>query len=392
VIGATGAGLAGLLQASFGDEPLLAGRRVAVAPDGAAPCGDMKRALTKIVAALGGTCVSNTDIMSPDLVEVSGHLVTGQNDASARRVIAEMLGLLQGVREAAATPCELTLQTLDVSGLRMLDANCRVELEGPTGAVPFALTNQNDGTFLLACDLPNIAGEFKVHAFIEAEDWSDPMEGFPLCFTAARVADAGRSFASGRGLKDGKSNEPGPAEFAVHACDTQGRAWPGAACTVSVRGPQGEVKAIVRALEGPIAKKGVTHVVAYPRGELGSYELNVALNGQTLSGFPRTVRVTRGAQSTAGCKFEFTVLARDDDGKILKEGGDLFQVTVSDESGKLVAVKARDMGDGRYSASYMLRDPVLYTVRAHLNGRELDTSPFTHDMRVCREGKKPGVS
>ncbi len=69
-----------------------------------------------------------------------------------------------------------------------------------------------------------------------------------------------------------------------------------------------------------------------------------------------------------------------------------LQVTVSDESGKLVAVKARDMGDGRYSASYMLRDPVLYTVRAHLNGRELDTSPFTHDMRVCREGKKPGVS
>ena len=101
-----------------------------------------------------------------------------------------------------------------------------------------------------------------------------------------------------------------------------------------------------------------------------------------MTDMPVKVGVSRGVAGKVGpTTFSFTICTVDSDtGLKDTHGGALFQVSVTDPEGVHTRVKARDLGDGRYRATYTLKKPVLYTVEVRLNGREIDASPFTHYM------------
>lgn len=84
------------------------------------------------------------------------------------------------------------------------------------------------------------------------------------------------------------------------------------------------------------------------------------------------------------CEFAFTVRARDENGELLEDGGDDFEVEVEGSDGS-VPVKIKDNGDGSYTAKYRLKTGDIYTVTCSLNGGTLPNTPFTHDLNDSSE-------
>lgn len=193
----------------------------------------------------------------------------------------------------------------------------------------------------------------------------------------------GKSYAEGPGLETGINNHVDPRQFTVYALDPEGNAVPpeDVECTVKITDPDGnDVKSDVSQLPSTVAG---SHLVKYRPNKAGKYVIDVQINGVSIKGTPKTVLIKSGAcgEKIQSCQFSFTIHARNDEGELETEGGDLFEVDLKDEKGDQVEVKTKDNGDGTYTARYKLFQGHLYTCNADLNGESIANSPFTHDMR-----------
>jgi len=193
----------------------------------------------------------------------------------------------------------------------------------------------------------------------------------------------GKHYAEGPGLETGINNHVDPREFTVFTLDGEGNPVPpeDVECEVTIRDPDGgEVKNDVSLLGSDIPG---SHVVKYRPNKPGKYVIDVKINGVSIKGMPKEVLIKGGAcgEKIQSCEFAFTIHARNDQGVLETEGGDLFEVDLKDEKGEVIDVKTKDNGDGTYTAKYKLTQGHLYTCNANLNGEAIANSPFTHDMR-----------
>lgn len=188
------------------------------------------------------------------------------------------------------------------------------------------------------------------------------------------------SYAAGPGLEGGVHNDTQSLPFTVFALDQDRKPLTAddCVCTVEVLDPQGKpCEVTIQPSQGP-----GSHAVAWKPKEPGQYRVNVLLDGQPIKDMPCAVTITRGADGNriSRCKFRFTIAARDADGQLETEGGDLFQVFIANERGELLDVQTLDNGDGSYTAKYALVTGQAYQVSAKLNGDHMPCSPFCQDL------------
>jgi len=193
----------------------------------------------------------------------------------------------------------------------------------------------------------------------------------------------GKSYAEGPGLETGIHNHVEPREFTIFALDPEGNPVPpdDVECTVNITDPDGnDVKSDVVQL--PDTLKG-SHLAKYRPTLPGKHLIDVQINGVSIKGTPKEVLIKNGAygEKIQSCLFSFTLPARNDEGELETEGGDLFEVDIKDENEENIDVKLKDNGNGTYTAKYKLFQGHLYTINAKLNGDHIANSPFTHDMR-----------
>jgi len=197
-----------------------------------------------------------------------------------------------------------------------------------------------------------------------------------------KKADPSKSYADGPGLKQFNTGNPNPARFTVFSLDEEGnpQAPREKPLEVEIIGPDG------KKVDTKIAdNKDATYTVEYVPKLPGDYRMMIKLEGKAIKDMPHTVHVGQGADASKSItSMSFTIQAYSARGEAKTEGGDLFEVDVTDSSGAEVKATARDNGDGTYTANYSL-DPAagakgLWKVSCRLNGSDIPGSPFVHDM------------
>jgi filamin len=197
-----------------------------------------------------------------------------------------------------------------------------------------------------------------------------------------KKADPGKSYAEGPGLKHVNTGDKNPARFTVFSLDEDGnpQAPREKPIEVEIIGPDG------KKVDAKIAdNKDATYTIEYLPKVPGDYKVMVKLEGKAIKDMPMTVKVGQGADpSKSLTHVSFTIQAFYARGEAKAEGGDLFEVDVTDSSGAEVKATTLDNGDGTYTASYPLEPPAgakgLWKVSCRLNGSDIPGSPFVHDM------------
>jgi len=266
-----------------------------------------------------------------------------------------------------------------------------VTITGPETITPTVRDN-GDGTYDVEYSV-GAPGDYQINVNLHGS----PIKDSPFHPHIKQSADANNSYAEGPGLEQLWDNEPGV--FTIHAVDKHGnpRNDGGDDFAVSIRNPDGSETA-PQVVDNGDGTYGVTYHPDVP----GDYVVNVALEGQPIKNSPITVNCKSGTDAglSGFTTFHFSVQTRDKRGNNKTFGGDDFRVTISGTilSSNLslspsqithlrisigpasVEVHTADNGDGTYSASYALNQRGAYTINVHLNGRELNGSPFKQEL------------
>ena len=122
----------------------------------------------------------------------------------------------------------------------------------------------------------------------------------------------------------------------------------------------------------------------------GEYDINVTLGGKHIQGSPFRTNI-RAGPSAAHCtlKFpedkpilvgrpeQFVIEARAADGSPLKEGGDVFRVTLDSGGADKATSTQKDNGDGTYTETFVCPVHGTYTVEVTIGDEHIKGSPFT---------------
>jgi len=325
-----------------------------------------------------------------DNVEVSERLVTGQNPASATSTAQSVLDLLDAKKTAGSQEEKLIPEILvyahDADDTPVVKCACKAILKSPDGAdIVVKSEGVGDGEFKLTYPPLAEAGVYTLDISLDGAS----LNGFPAKIDVPyEDPDLTQCWAKGKGLRTGVAGSKKPSKFTVYCNDKTGKpTFPKNGVDVTIQGPDGEAVpfSVTKNDDGP-AKKGAATIDYSPQTP-GEYKILVSVDGVPVQNMPKSVKIKKGARAkrSKGAKFSFTIAVRDEEGEKKTEGGDDWEVTVTGETvdgaTKDVGVKCKDNYNGTYTASYQLDDSILYTVYAYINGEEIPSSPFTHDMR-----------
>jgi hypothetical protein len=94
----------------------------------------------------------------------------------------------------------------------------------------------------------------------------------------------------------------------------------------------------------------------------------------------------KGSKFTyAGKKGTFTIIARNQDGKEIFNGGDDFECELVSPNGEKIPVKVTDLKNGKYEADYTLYKAGDYKLNVKLNGKPIKQSPYKIE---CKDSQK----
>jgi filamin len=287
---------------------------------------------------------------------------------NAAKSFAEGPGL-HGGKTDHVLPFRIT--AVDPDGNRVTSGGDPFEvlISGPEPVTPTVRDN-GDGTYDVEYSV-GAPGDYEIKVNLHGS----PVKDSPFHPHIKQSADANNSYAEGPGLEQLFDNEPGV--FTIHAVDKNGnpRTDGGDDFAVAIRNPDGSETA-PHVVDNGDGTYGVTYNPETP----GDYVVTVALEGQPIKNSPITVNCKSGTDAglSGFTTFQFTVQTRDKHGQNKTFGGDDFRVTISGPAS--VEVQTSDNGDGSYSASYSLTQNGSYTVSVHLNGKELNGSPFKQEL------------
>jgi uncharacterized protein (DUF2141 family) len=198
------------------------------------------------------------------------------------------------------------------------------------------------------------------------------------------VANAGKSWAEGPGLVEGKTTRNNP--FTIHAVDGDGKPVPhgGDPFVVGISGPSSSPADIKDNGDGTYS---VNYVVDTP----GDYTVDVSLHGQPIKDSPFRVLIKPNVDPNFSYaegpglegavdneEAHFTIFARDGYDQPRTEGGDDFTVVI--DGPEPVTVNVVDNGDGTYAVSYLPLVAGDYVIHVNLEGQPIKNSP--HSVKV----------
>jgi len=268
-------------------------------------------------------------------------------------------------------PLQFKIHAVDPDGKKVTAGGdpFDVSITGPETVHP-SVRDNGDGTYDVEYSV-GAPGDYQINVNLHGS----PIKDSPFHPHVKQSADASNSYAEGPGLEQLFDNEPGV--FTIHAVDKNGkpRNDGGDDFSVKIRNPDGSETA-PHVVDNGDGTYGVTYNPDVP----GDYVVTVALEGQPIKNSPVTVNCKSGTDAglSGFTTFHFTVQTRDKHGNNKTFGGDDFRVTISGPAS--VEVHTADNGDGSYSASYALVQRGSYSVAVHLNGKELNGSPFKQEL------------
>jgi len=207
--------------------------------------------------------------------------------------------------------------------------------------------------------------------------------------------NAGKSFAEGPGLHAGKTDHVNP--FKITSVDADGKPVTagGDPFEVKISGPENVQPTIKDNGDG-------TYDVEYSVGTPGDYTIDVSLHGTPVKDSPFHPHIKASAdpnQSYAeGPGLEslvdnepgvFTIHALDKNGQPRNDGGDPFDVSITNPDGSEQKPHVVDNNDGTYTVTYDPANPGDYTVHVNLEGSPIKDTP----VKVhCKSGTDAGLS
>ncbi|GAM28593.1 hypothetical protein SAMD00019534_117690 [Acytostelium subglobosum LB1] len=314
----------------------------------------------------------------------------------------------------ARRPTEFTIHSIGANGKPAADGGdpFQVSISGPH-QVDVSIADNDDGTYTVAYT-PEKPGDYEIIVTLNDK----PIKDIPKEIHIKPAADPNNSYAKGPGLEGGECFQP--SKFKIFAVDPDGvaRKDGGDGFVVTVEGPAPVEPYMVDNGDG-------TYDVEFDPKAPGDYKINLTLDGDTVNGFPKTVRIKPAP--SAGHSYakgpglveafdnavaEFTIFSIDTYGKPRTDGGDPFVVAIKGPAGKVDAqvrdnndgtyhVQARnktyggdkfevsitgpaefiqldaiDNQNGTYTAAYSLQGNGRFATGVKLNGKHIEGSPF----------------
>eukprot|EP00004_Rigifila_ramosa_P007666 TRINITY_DN1877_c0_g1_i1.p1 TRINITY_DN1877_c0_g1~~TRINITY_DN1877_c0_g1_i1.p1 ORF type:complete len:890 (+),score=253.53 TRINITY_DN1877_c0_g1_i1:81-2672(+) len=323
------------------------------------------------------------------------------------------------------------------------------ELQGPAGTVPCKVKDNGDGTYAVSYTAPPKAGAYNLvmglqypsqaaydetqkqaaAALAAAEGMAVP-EGshakqalaalavpsqvlrkepdgavvmqLACCPCAVQISagpDPAHSLAAGAALKGATVGVP--ATFTIETKDGNGAPVAVAglasqlACTVT--GPSGKSVAVP---PSDIVDKGDgKYDCTFTPSEVGPNTVAVTLFGAPIAGSPYVVPVTAGptdalhttaegdglTQAVEGGTAHFVIKTADALGNPRGSGGDVFDIVLTEPSGKTTQGKAVDNGNGTYNCSYVPQESGPHTLAVTLQGKPIANSPWKPHVLTVEE-------
>ena len=318
-----------------------------------------------------------------------------------------------GLEEAETkTPAPFKIITRNKNGeqLRKGGQKFNITVDGPTIPAEVTVKDNEDGTY----DVEYIAKEVGVHKIDvqvevpkkaeceeDAAEENKEMKSIKDMPKEVDVklyhddADPKNCWAEGKGVEGG-CKTCDMAEFIIHAvkpngepCDLEENPF-----DVCVTDPDDEE------LETTIEKQeDGTYKATYKPTKPGEYNVEVIIrnpecpsNFEHIKDSPFTPEIIAGIKAD-NCVVsgpgvdgdedlddcndaEFTIQAKDYNGDEIKEGGETFDIVVTDPNGEEIPCECVDNNDGTYSCKYAPEFPGNYTVDVKLKGEAVGKSPY----------------
>jgi filamin len=212
------------------------------------------------------------------------------------------------------------------------------------------------------------------------------------------LASPAFSYADGPGLKPGNKSTD-PAEFTIYAVLPNGKPKKkgGDAFDVTVEDQNGELMPVTIKDNGD-----GTYKVTYQPKDPGNYHVEVVERNPSnplyydhLKNSPIDVVIDPGTDAAQSIAYgpglepgnldtaedlNFTIEARDKNGKPIKQGGDNFAVDIQGPDGPVQA-KVKDNGDGTYAVSYKPNGPGPHDIAVTLDDVPIKGSTFHVDIK-----------
>jgi filamin len=275
----------------------------------------------------------------------------------------------------------------------------------PTGGDPFSVKVTGPGGQPLICQFqdnhsgsydavytPTQPGRHTVEVLLNGEH----VKGSPY-HPLMENANAGKSYADGPGLVEGKTKKP--CHFTIHSVDGDGNPVKsgGDPFQVSITGPEQVHPQFTDNNDG-------TYSVVYTVESPGDYNINVTLHDQPIKDSPFHPHIKWSVdpnQSYAeGEGIEelwdnkptgFTIHAVDYDGNPRKDGGDPFVVKISSPNEE-IHPKVVDNGDGTYSVTYAAQKTGPVTIEVTLDDQPIKNAPFHLECKSGTDHTTTGFS
>jgi len=257
------------------------------------------------------------------------------------------------------------------------------------------LKDNNDGTYT-ATYYPSDIGNHTVEVTLQRKHVAKSPYQVNIVENQ-NLASPSKSYAEGPGLEGGnKAGEP--AIFTIYSVAPNGQKLRkgGDLFEVHVEAPDFSV------VPANLVDNGDgTYTVTYTPTEPGKYHVDVILRNKSKPLFydhvknsPIDVLIDAGTDAASSIAYgpglepgnldtfpaNFTIEARDKQGRKMKEGGDPFEVQVMGPSGPVPAT-VKDNGDGTYAVEYEPTDAGVHDISVTLEGVPIKGSTFHVDIK-----------
>ena len=299
-----------------------------------------------------------------------------------------------GIEEGneAGKPTEFYIEARNKMGeLVEPDVVFGVDIEGPYGKTPVDISRRDDGIYV-AEYCPDDPGVYQV----EVKLGDDQVDNSPYEVVVERPLDESdptKTWAEGPGLEPGLKTTDTPS-FTIYSVDKNGnpRTEGGDLFDVQIEDPNFDQLPVT--LED---NNDGTYTVTYEPTDEGKYHIDVVQRSKAnpifyehISNSPIDVIIESGVSAAECLAYGplleekvldnepncFYIQAKDGNGNPITEGGDDFEVDITDPEGNHIKPDVIDNEDGTYTVNYDPDCPGKHHVDVKLDGDNISNAPF----------------
>jgi len=256
-----------------------------------------------------------------------------------------------------------------------------VQIEDPNhNLIPANIKDNGDGTYTVKYQ-PTDPGNYHVDVIERNPSkplYYDHLKKSPIDVLIEPGTDAASCIAYGPGLEPGLLDTH-PATFTIEARDKNGKPVTEANenFVVDIQGPNGPIQAKIK------NNKDGTYGVTYQPEDAGLHDIAITLDKVPIKGSTFHVDIAPGAWA-ANSEVEthsFVLLTRDKRNKEMTIGGAPVKVNITGPRKEQVKVDLKDHENGRYTATYGIKNTGQFSVSVTIDDKNVKYSPFAQILQ-----------